>query len=91
MPASQVRAYAGMYGEMLENNPYDAELSSSGAMCYLKLKLYDDKALSTFEMAIERDFACLFWYLRGIGSRCWNRDFNFRSIDMCGRNCRGMG
>lgn len=60
MPASQVRAYAGMYGEMLENNPHDAELSSSAAMCYLKLKLYD-KALSDFEMAIERDFACLFW------------------------------
>lgn len=55
MPGPEVNKYAGAYRKALAENPENAELNNSAAMCYLKLKMYD-KALVAFEKAIEDDF-----------------------------------
>ena len=47
--------YANNYRKALADNPDNNALNMSVAMCYLKLKLYD-KALPTFEKAIEDNF-----------------------------------
>lgn len=47
--------YVKFYKEALADNPNNPQLNSSIGMCYLKLKLYD-KALESFEKAIEDDF-----------------------------------
>lgn len=55
MPTPEVNKYANTYKKVLADDPSNAEVQSSIAMCYLKLKLYD-KALLAFEEAIEADF-----------------------------------
>lgn len=55
MPMNELNRYAGAYRQALSENPGNAELSRSVAMCYLKLRLYD-KALEAFERAVETDF-----------------------------------
>ncbi len=55
MPAPEVNKYANTYRKVLADDPSNAEVQSSIAMCYLKLKLFD-KALVAFEQAIEADF-----------------------------------
>ena len=55
MPLPEVNKYAGAYKSALAQNPDNASLNTSIAMCYLKLKLYD-KALTAFEKAIEDNF-----------------------------------
>lgn len=55
MPMPELNRYAGAYRQALAENPDNAELNRSVAMCYLKLKLYD-KALEAFEKAVEKDF-----------------------------------
>jgi len=55
MPMPMVNKYAGTYKKALAEDPENKELNNSIAMCYLKLKLYD-KALSSFEMAMEDNF-----------------------------------
>ncbi|MCM1062445.1 MAG: tetratricopeptide repeat protein [Eubacterium sp.] len=55
MSAPEANKYANTYKKILSDDPDNAEVQSSIAMCYLKLKLYD-KALSAFEQAIEADF-----------------------------------
>ncbi|MCM1190316.1 MAG: tetratricopeptide repeat protein [bacterium] len=55
MPAPEVNKYANNYKKVLADDPDNADVQSSIAMCYLKLKLYD-KALPAFERAIEADF-----------------------------------
>lgn len=55
MPMPELNKYVGTYKNALIDNPNDYELNKSVAMCYLKLKLYD-KALVSFEKAIEIDF-----------------------------------
>lgn len=55
MPAVEVNKYAGTYKKALKENPDNAEINKSAAMCYLKLRLYDE-ALSAFESAIESNF-----------------------------------
>jgi tetratricopeptide (TPR) repeat protein len=51
----ELNKYANAYRKELANNPDNKELNMSIAFCYLKLKLYD-KALPTFEKAIEDNF-----------------------------------
>jgi len=55
MPMPMVNQYANAYRQALAQSPEDKEISNSIAMCYLKLKLYD-KALASFEKAIEDNF-----------------------------------
>ncbi|NDV45470.1 tetratricopeptide repeat protein [Paludibacter sp. 221] len=55
MPMPEVNKYAGAYRKALTENPDDQDLNASIAMCYLKLKLYD-QALPAFEKAIEDNF-----------------------------------
>lgn len=55
MPLPELNKYARSYQKALANNPDNAELNSSVAMCYLKLKMYD-KAAAAFEKAIEDNF-----------------------------------
>jgi tetratricopeptide (TPR) repeat protein len=55
MPIPEVSKYANSYKMALSDNPDDFLLNNSAAMCYLKLKLYD-KALLSFERAIENNF-----------------------------------
>jgi len=55
MPMPEINKYANSYRKALVDNPEDTKLNNSIAMCYLKLKLYD-KALPTFEKAIEDNF-----------------------------------
>ncbi len=55
MPLQMVNKYAKTYKNVLESCPNDTRINNSIAMCYLKLKLYD-QALAAFEKAIEDDF-----------------------------------
>lgn len=55
LPLAQLNKYATAYKGMLDALPEDSEISSSLAMCYLKLKLYD-KAQPAFDAAIEKNF-----------------------------------
>lgn len=55
MPVPDVNKYANAYKKALNEEPGNAELNTSIAMCYLKLKLYQ-KALPAFEKAIEDNF-----------------------------------
>ena len=55
MPMPQLNQYAGAYRQALVENPENAELNRSIAMCYLKLRLYD-KAGEAFARAVETDF-----------------------------------
>lgn len=55
MSISDVKKYAGVYRNVLAQNPDNTELNNSIAMCYLKLKLYD-KAQFAFAKAIEDNF-----------------------------------
>ena len=55
MPLPEVNKYASAYRKALGENPDNADLNKSIAMCYLKLKLID-KALPAFEKAIEENF-----------------------------------
>lgn len=55
MTMPEVNKYAGAYKKALGEHPDNEELNKSVAMCYLKLRLFD-KALSSFEAAIEDDF-----------------------------------
>jgi len=55
MSAQQVNKYMSSYLKVLKENPHDPVIHFSIAMCYLKIKLYD-KALISFERAIEEDF-----------------------------------
>jgi len=51
----ELNKYANAYRKELTENPNNKDLNMSIAFCYLKLKLYD-KALPTFEKAIEDNF-----------------------------------
>lgn len=55
MPLPELKKYTRACDTELNKNPEDAELNSSVAMCYLKLKQYD-KALDAFERAVEDNF-----------------------------------
>lgn len=55
MPMPEVNKFAGAYRKALAENPDNMELNNSAAMCYLKLKLYDN-ALPAFERAMEDNF-----------------------------------
>lgn len=63
MPLPQVNKYANTYRKALAENPDHQVLNASVAFCYLRLKLYD-KALPTFEKAMEDNFdnAEVFFY-----------------------------
>ncbi len=54
MPLQEVNKYSKEYGKLLQDNPDNAILNKSVAMCYLKLKLYD-KAIVSFEKAMEEN------------------------------------
>lgn len=53
LPFGELNKYSTAYKGMLEAQPGDCDLSTSLAMCYLKLRLFD-KAQSAFESAIEK-------------------------------------
>jgi tetratricopeptide (TPR) repeat protein len=55
MPLQEVNKYAKAYKNVLLQHPDHSELNNSAAMCYLKLKLYDQAQLA-FEKAIEDNF-----------------------------------
>lgn len=55
MPMPLINKYANAYRQALSEFPENPELSTSVAMCYLKLKLYD-KAVIAFEKAAEGNF-----------------------------------
>lgn len=55
MSLTQVNQYTSSYKKDLGVNPNDKSLNTSIAMCYLRLKLYDE-ALLAFEKAIENNF-----------------------------------
>lgn len=55
MSMLEVNKYKSVYKKALEENPDNKELNKSVAMCYLKLKLYDN-ALESFKKAIEDNF-----------------------------------
>jgi tetratricopeptide (TPR) repeat protein len=55
MPMPQINKYIASYREQMVEQPDNKALSSSIAMCYLRLKLYD-KALPCFEKALEENF-----------------------------------
>lgn len=55
MSLSDVQQYETSYKNALHQNPGNAALNISIAMCYLRRKLYD-KALIAFEKAIEDNF-----------------------------------
>ncbi len=55
MPMPEVNKYVRTYKQALNNNPDNVELNKSIAMCYLKLRMID-KALASFEKAIEENF-----------------------------------
>ena len=54
MSAANVSKYSKSYESDLSENPDNAELNNSLAMCYLKMGFYD-KALEKFDKAIEQD------------------------------------
>ena len=55
MPMPEVNKCASVYRKALVENPDNHELNTSLAMCYLKLKLYDQASLA-FEKAVEDNF-----------------------------------
>lgn len=55
MPIPLVNKYANTYRQALGTAANNKELNNAIAMCYLKLKLYD-QALEAFERAIEDNF-----------------------------------
>ena len=55
MPLPLVNKFANSYREALSREPDNTPLNKSIAMCYLKLKLYDN-ALAGFEKAIQDSF-----------------------------------
>lgn len=55
MPIPNLSKYSKSYEKDLIENPDNAELNNSAAMCYLKLGFYD-KAFEKFDKAIEKDF-----------------------------------
>lgn len=55
MPMPEVNKFARAYRTALAENPDNHELNNSVAMCYLKLKLYDN-ALPAFIKAMEDNF-----------------------------------
>lgn len=55
MSMPEVNKYVGTYRKALNDNPDNADLNKSIAMCYLKLRMID-KALPAFEKAIEENF-----------------------------------
>jgi tetratricopeptide (TPR) repeat protein len=55
MTSQDADKYVKSYKEVLQANPNDAQINTSIAMCYLKLKNYD-KAIASFEKAMEDDF-----------------------------------
>lgn len=54
MSAANVSKYSKSYESDLTENPDNAELNNSLAMCYLKMGFYD-RALEKFDKAIEQD------------------------------------
>lgn len=54
MSAANLNKYSKSYENDLAENPDNAELNNSLAMCYLKMGFYD-KALQKFDKAIEQD------------------------------------
>lgn len=54
MSAANVSKYSKSYESDLSENPDNAELNNSLAMCYLKMGFYD-RALEKFDKAIEQD------------------------------------
>ena len=54
MSATNISKYSKSYEGDLAENPDNAELNNSLAMCYLKMGFYD-KALEKFDKAIEQD------------------------------------
>lgn len=55
MPMPQINKYANSYRKDLAENPDNAELNTSIAFCYLKLKMYDE-AYAAFSKAIVNNF-----------------------------------
>ena len=55
MTVPEVNKFSKSYEKDLSENPDNAELNNSLAMCYLKLGFYD-KAFEKFDKAIEQDF-----------------------------------
>ena len=55
MNPMMVNKYANTYRKALADNPDDIKLNTSIAMCYLKLKLYD-QANAAFAKALEENF-----------------------------------
>jgi len=55
MPAPEVNKYANAYRKELSANPDNKDLNISLAMCYLKLKMYDNAAVA-FAKAVEDNF-----------------------------------
>jgi tetratricopeptide (TPR) repeat protein len=51
----ELNKYASAYRKTLAENPDNQEINGSIAMCYLKLKLYDN-AIKAFEKAVEENF-----------------------------------
>jgi tetratricopeptide (TPR) repeat protein len=55
MSPLELNKYAASYRKTLAENPDNQEINGSIAMCYLKLKLYDN-AIKAFEKAVEENF-----------------------------------
>ena len=55
MASQEINAYANTYRKIISAEGDTARIDNAIAMCYLKLKMYD-KALQSFEKAIEDDF-----------------------------------
>ena len=55
MPLPLINQYANAYRQALTGDPDNCDLNTSIAMCYLKLKLYD-QALKAFEKAVVDNF-----------------------------------
>jgi tetratricopeptide (TPR) repeat protein len=55
MSPLELNKYASSYRKTLAENPDNKEINGSIAMCYLKLKLYDN-AIKAFEKAVEENF-----------------------------------
>ncbi|GHU76128.1 hypothetical protein FACS1894188_08190 [Clostridia bacterium] len=55
MPIPLLNSHVNTYQQALSESPDDKTLNSTMAMCYLKLKLYDE-ALSSFEKAVKDNF-----------------------------------
>ena len=55
MSTLELNKYASSYRKNLAEHPDDTKLNMSIAMCYLKLKLYDE-AIAAFSKAVEENF-----------------------------------